>query len=101
MRNATLTLVKPVPTGVVIGPLSATLLRVIDASSSGGSVVPCSSTASAPALNVSHVGVNPVASTTRTTARVTSGPIPSPGMSVIVRVIAAIYFCNLLLQSAI
>ena len=73
LAQPTLTLVNPLPTGVVIGPLSAILLRVMDASSSGGSVVPCSSTASAPALNVSHSGVNPAASRSRTTARVTSG----------------------------
>ena len=41
LRSPTLTLVNPPPTGVVTGPLSATLLRLIDSSSSSGSVVPC------------------------------------------------------------
>ena len=43
-RRPTLTLVKPPPTGVVTGPLSATLFRMIESSSSAGSVDPrCSS----------------------------------------------------------
>ena len=37
MRRPTFTLVKPSPIGVVTGPLSATLLRLIDSSSAGGS----------------------------------------------------------------
>ena len=41
-RRPTLTLVNPPPTGVVTGPLSATLFRSIESSSSGGSGVPCS-----------------------------------------------------------
>jgi hypothetical protein len=44
-----LTEVKPLPTGVVIGPLSATLLRWMDSSKSSGSVVPNFSNACAPA----------------------------------------------------
>ncbi len=37
LRRPTLTLVNPPPTGVVTGPLSATVLRSIESSSSGGS----------------------------------------------------------------
>ncbi len=40
LRSPTFTLVNPPPTGVVTGPLSATLLRLIDSSSSSGSGVP-------------------------------------------------------------
>jgi hypothetical protein len=40
LRRPTLTLVNPPPTGVVTGPLSATLLRLIESSSSSGSVDP-------------------------------------------------------------
>ena len=79
-----MTLVKPLPTGVVIGPLRAIRLRVTESSSACGSVVPCSFTASAPAEKVSHSGEKPLAARMRTTARVTSGPMPSPGMSVTV-----------------
>src|SRR5690242_8376787 len=42
------------------------------------------SKASAPAAKRSHSNFTPVASRMRTTASVTSGPIPSPGISVIV-----------------
>src|SRR5688572_32627914 len=84
LRRPTFTLVKPLPTGVVIGPFNAILFLAIESSSGCGSVVPCSLKASAPAENDSHSGVNPAASSTRTTARVTSGPIPSPGINVIV-----------------
>ena len=52
-----MTLVKPSPIGVVIGPFSATLFFRIDSSSGGGSVVPCSASAGAPAVNSSQVGV--------------------------------------------
>ena len=40
LRKPTLTLVKPLPTGVVTGPLRATLLRVMESSSSVGRVEP-------------------------------------------------------------
>ena len=45
LRRPTFTLVKPPPTGVVTGPLSATLFRLIESSSSAGSVEPCCSSA--------------------------------------------------------
>src|SRR6267378_663986 len=83
-RRPTLTLVNPPPTGVVTGPLSATLFRRIDSSSSPGSVAPYCSTASTPAGYDSHSASSPAVSRILTTAPVTSGPIPSPGMSVIV-----------------
>src|SRR5712691_5890935 len=81
-RNPTLTLVNPPPTGVVSGPFSATLFREIDSSSSAGSVVPCFSTADAPARCGSHSTSRPAVSTILTTALVISGPMPSPGISV-------------------
>ena len=45
LRRPTLTLVNPPPTGVVTGPLSATLFRSIESSSSAGSGEPCGSMA--------------------------------------------------------
>ncbi len=49
LRRATLTLRKPWPTGVVIGPLMATLLRRIESSTCSGSGVPYSSITPRPA----------------------------------------------------
>src|SRR2546425_1424985 len=84
LRSPTFTLVNPPPTGVVTGPLSATLLRRIESSSCGGSVAPYCSTASTPAGYDSQSASSPAVSRIFTTAPATSGPIPSPGMSVIV-----------------
>ncbi len=84
LAQPTLTLVKPPPIGVVTGPLSATLLRRIESSSSSGSVAPCASSASTPARCDSHSTSRPAVSRILTTAPVTSGPMPSPGMSVMV-----------------
>src|SRR5262249_42560234 len=81
-RSATLTERKPVPIGVVIGPLSATPFCFTDASVSSGSGVPCSSMTSTPAWRTSHSRSTPVASMTRRVASVSSGPVPSPGMRV-------------------
>src|SRR5688500_18532184 len=83
-RRPTCTLVNPPPTGVVTGPLSATLLRRIESSSSSGSVEPWRSSASTPARWDSHSTCRPALSRILTTAPLTSGPMPSPGMSVIV-----------------
>ena len=74
------------PIGVVIGPLMATLLRAIDSSVSGGSGVPAVSMTSTPACWTSQSNDEPLvaaaASSTRRVASVSSGPVPSPGMSV-------------------
>ncbi len=72
------------PTGVVIGPLMATLFLRTDSSTCSGSGVPYFSMTSAPASAISHSMSTPVASTTRRIAVVSSGPIPSPGMRVTV-----------------
>src|SRR6185436_21055126 len=74
---------KPVPTGVVTGPFSATLLRRIDSSTSAGNGSPKREIASAPTKYFSHSTSTPAHSMIDTTAAVTSGPMPSPGSSVI------------------
>src|SRR5881392_2507586 len=73
----------PVPTGVVTGPLSATLLRRIDSSTSGGSGSPKRAIASEPTKYFSHSTSTPAHSMIETTEALTSGPMPSPGRSVI------------------
>ena len=74
------------PIGVVIGPLMATLLRLIESRVSGGSGVPAASMTSTPACWTSQSNDEPLvaaaASSTRRVASVSSGPVPSPGMSV-------------------
>src|SRR5688572_5056454 len=87
LRSPTLTLVNPSPIGVVHGPLSATLFRVIESSSSAGSVWPVFSNAVTPASCRSQSIATPVASSTDVTAAVTSGPMPSPGINVSVCVV--------------
>ena len=81
-RSVTLTLRKPSPTGVVIGPLSATRLRRIDSRTWSGSGVPYSAMTASPASTVSHSNSMPVASRTRRVASASSGPMPSPGIRV-------------------
>src|SRR5581483_8386717 len=81
-RSATFTLRKPLPTGVVIGPLIATRVSRIDASTGSGSGVPYRSTTSAPASWTSQSNSTPVASSTRRVASESSGPTPSPGINV-------------------
>ena len=80
LRRATLTLRKPVPTGVVMGPLIATLVSATASSTCWGSGVPNSSMTPAPASWTFQLIWTPVASTTRRIACVISGPIPSPGI---------------------
>src|SRR3954453_14063018 len=81
LRSATLTERKPPPTGVVIGPLSATpVSRIASRTSVGSGLPPCFSITSAPASRTSHSSSTPVASRTRRVASVSSGPVPSPGM---------------------
>src|ERR1051325_3865539 len=74
---------KPVPTGVVTGPFSATLLARMESSTSCGSGSPKRLIASAPTKYLSHSMSTPAHSMMETTAAVTSGPMPSPGRSVI------------------
>src|ERR1700674_5664575 len=73
----------PFPIGVVSGPLMATLLRRIDSSTCTGIGLPNFSMTSSPASCTSHSMSTPVASITRRAAELTSGPTPSPGISVI------------------
>src|SRR3954452_15423302 len=83
LRRPTLTERKPPPTGVVIGPLSATPLPRIDSSVSSGNGLPSlAAIDSSPAERTSHSKSTPVASSTRRLASVSSGPVPSPGMRV-------------------
>src|SRR5215212_4079923 len=81
-RSVTLTLRKPAPTGVVMGPLSATLLRRIDSRTWSGSGVPYWAITASPASTTSHSNETPDASRTRRVASASSGPMPSPGISV-------------------
>src|SRR5580700_3125367 len=74
----------PLPTGVVSGPLMATLLRRIESSTCFGSGSPNSSITPSPASCTSQSISTPVASMTRRAASLTSGPTPSPGINVIV-----------------
>src|SRR3982074_1079837 len=81
-RSATLTLRNPLPTGVVIGPLRATLFLRMEASTGSGSGVPNLAMAASPACWTSQSNSTPVASGTRTVASQISGPTPSPGTRV-------------------
>src|SRR5438552_3822111 len=74
----------PLPTGVVNGPLMATRLRRIESSTCAGMGSPYCSITPSPASCTSHSMSTPVASMTRRAAALTSGPTPSPGISVIV-----------------
>ena len=81
LRNATFTLEKPVPTGVVHGPFKATRCSRMAASVDSGKVLlepPC--TAASPASWRSHWMSTLAAAKMRHTAAETSGPIPSPGI---------------------
>ena len=78
------TLRKPVPTGVVSGPLRATRVFRNDSSVASGRISSPASTAERPASRSSHAISAPAASSTRRAESTTSGPIPSPLMSVTV-----------------
>src|SRR5258708_81836 len=84
LRNPTFTLVNPSPIGVVTGPFKATLLRATDSRSCGGSDWPKRLNAMTPASWGSQSISTPATVRMRTTAAVTSGPIPSPGIRVMV-----------------
>ena len=68
--------------GVAVGPLRPVRVISSEAYTSSGINCPSSAKARAPASSRSHSIFTPVASTARTVASATSGPIPSPGMSV-------------------
>src|SRR5579872_5612921 len=80
----------PPPIGVAVGPLRPTRVTSREAKTSSGINCPCSARARAPASTCSHSIATPVASTARTVASATSGPIPSPGINVIWWAIIAI-----------
>src|SRR6188472_2380454 len=82
LRRSTLTLRKPEPTGVVVGPLMPTPVRLIDSSVRSGKGLPSSAYTSSPAGCSSQANSTPVASSTRRVASASSGPVPSPGMKV-------------------
>src|SRR5216683_740223 len=82
LRSSTLMLAKPPPMGVVTGPFSPTRVRSMDSLSSLGMYSLYFSKASAPAAKLSHSNLTPVASSMRTVAWMTSGPMPSPGIRV-------------------
>ena len=81
-RSRTLTLSNPLPIGVSTGPFNATRFRRTDSMTSSGSDDPDKSCAGPPTTNLSHSIRTPAASTMRTTAAQTSGPMPSPGINV-------------------
>ena len=83
-RKVTFTDLKPLPMGVPMGPLRATRFFWIESSTSCGSVVPAFSATPAPALCTSQSMATPEASSTRWVAAHTSGPMPSPGINVMV-----------------
>ena len=72
----------PEPTGVVIGPLIATLESRIASRVSSGNRSPCSASAAEPAIRSTHSIAGTAASSTSRAAADTSGPMPSPGISV-------------------
>ena len=82
LRIAMLTLRKPLIFGVETGPFIATPLRTTDSATLSGSGVPTASSAGCPTCWTSQSNATPVASSTRRVASTTSGPMPSPGMSV-------------------
>ena len=77
-----MTLRNPVPTGVAIGPFRAVRFLRIDSMTRSGSGVPSRAATAAPASWMSHSIWAPVAAMTIRAASDTSGPIPSPGISV-------------------
>ena len=67
---------------MVIGPLIAIPLRRMDSITRSGSGVPSVAMVASPASWTSQSKPIPVASSTPRVASASSGPIPSPGMSV-------------------
>src|SRR5215216_4037397 len=83
-RSATFAEGSPPPTTVPVGPLSATPFFSTDSIVSLGRLVPYLFTTSVPASHDSYVKGSFIASRTLTVAFSTSGPMPSPGIRVIV-----------------
>ena len=81
-RSWTLTLRKPLPTGVVMGAFSAHRVRRMLSMSGSGSGVPVRAMTSMPASCTSQSIFTPVASTHIRAAAANSGPTPSPVISV-------------------
>ena len=83
LRRVTLALFSPNPTGVSSGPLRTTRVRSIESRVAAGTplVSPFLKT-SAPASASSQSIRTPAASMILTAERTTSGPTPSPGMTV-------------------
>src|SRR5271154_2764629 len=88
LRRCTLMDEKPPAIGVVTGPFRARRLRSIDSYTACGMYSPYFSNALAPTRKGSQANFAPVPSTAAsrmlTTASVTSGPMPSPAISVTV-----------------
>src|SRR5579859_29008 len=84
LRNATLMLRWPTPIGVVRGPFKPTRVRMIAFTTGSASVSSCRRPTMGLASISSQVISAPAAASRRTVARDTSGPIPSPGISVTV-----------------
>jgi len=82
MRSCTLTEVKPVPIGVVTGPLSPTPLRTIESRTSCGRGLPYFSSAAAPARCDSHSNFAPAAAITRERAAAPPKAGAAPGIKV-------------------
>ena len=76
-------LAKPPPIGVVTGPFSADVGAFDGFRQFFGNVFVIFLEGLGARLKVSHSNLTPVASRMRTVACVTSGPMPSPGMRVI------------------
>ena len=83
---------KPEPTGVVTGPLMAMPVWAMESSTCCGSGVPCSSMTPAPAFTTFQSMSTPAAAMTRCMQEVISGPMPSPGMRVMVWVLTGAPF---------
>src|SRR6266851_654690 len=80
-RKRTLIDRKPLPTGVVQGPLSATRYRRIISNVEAGNGSPKRSAAPTPASPSTQSTSAPAAARTAFVATVTSGPMPSPAMT--------------------
>ena len=83
LRSVTFALLPPSPIGVASGPLSTTRVRSIESSvSSGTPLTMPRSNARPPASANSHCSETPVASMSMSAAPTTSGPTPSPSITV-------------------
>src|SRR4051812_6149546 len=76
--------------GVAMGPFNPRRVRPSDSNTVSGRTCPVSESALVPAFTRSQITSIPVASTARTVASATSGPMPSPGIRVMRWAILAI-----------